>query len=526
MRSRSSLLVPLLAVVGSASVAAAPAASTDRGQAQKLVTRGAGAFDKGDFAEALVNFRAAYELFPSPRVLYDLGLCHLRLEHSIEAATAFQKYVDAAQTEPTLPNVDKARAQLEGLIAKLARLNLELDPPETQAMVDGAAVKSGVIYLSPGDHTLIWTAPGASTSTKKLTLAAGAETRLTIRPEAEKPKPPDLPAWQPGPAGDLAVETSAFLKQSAYRNPAHYGTEGSDGGAFGKANETWERAREGKWVIDPQREAYEAIAAGIAYERQDLIDRGRKMVDWGLARQQTDGGFDCPDALHGTAAFIEAAAHAALLLDASPQRAANHAWVESIAPRVARAAHWLIEPRNEKVLLQRDRPYTQRAYLDAAAVGEAGVLAGDPELVDRSWTYARAGLAAQDPSGFNPEKGHGEPSGQVTGLMYALTYDELVATAKQREALAPMIRSGFVWLKGRVRSDGTVDTSVPAPKGKAAAEKPKAMAYREGYRAAFAWAAMTKDGQWADLARQLVDGELAERKARAAAKAGAATTSE
>ena len=83
----------------------------------------------------------------------------------------------------------------------------------------------------------------------------------------------------------------------------------------------------------------------------------------------------------------------------------NQAWIDSIAPKLALAAHWMTDPRNEKPGRAHDEPYTHRFYLDAAAIGETGVLTHDEALVKRSRAYIRDGIAHQRPDGANPEKG-------------------------------------------------------------------------------------------------------------------------
>ncbi|MGI4732287.1 MAG: hypothetical protein ACRYFW_11130 [Janthinobacterium lividum] len=123
-----------------------------------------------------------------------------------------------------------------------------------------------------------------------------------------------LPAWQLGVAGDLAFETNAFLQETAYARPDRVADQMVPDGAYGPLNTGWDRGRQDHWLIEEQRYAIDAVIAGIGHHRQDLVARGEHVFDWGFAHERPDGSFDCPDRFHSMSFFVEAAAHAALLL--------------------------------------------------------------------------------------------------------------------------------------------------------------------------------------------------------------------
>ena len=154
--------------------------------------------------------------------------------------------------------------------------------------------------------------------------------------------------------------------------------------------------------------------------------------------------------------FVEAAAHAALLLRSSDMAAQNEGWVSGVAPKLRLAAYWMLAPQDAEPGQAHDAPYTHRFYLDADALGEAGVLVRDDGLVRASRDYVRRGLARQDPSGFNPEKG-GSTSYHAVGLLFAETYYTVVADDELRGEMQPMLVRGLGWLADWVRADGTVD---------------------------------------------------------------------
>jgi hypothetical protein len=144
--------------------------------------------------------------------------------------------------------------------------------------------------------------------------------------------------WPSGAAGDLAFETSAFMKDSAYRKPDRASSDFADSGAYGTVNRAWDKSRSGEWFIEEQRYGFDAVGAGLAWGRKDLIERGLKIFNWGFAQQQADGSFHCPDAFHSTSFFIEATARTALLLQASPYAKDFAPWVASVKPKLLAAA--------------------------------------------------------------------------------------------------------------------------------------------------------------------------------------------
>ncbi len=343
---------------------------------------------------------------------------------------------------------------------------------------------------------------------------------LTLTIKAHPAVPPDtaLPAWHPGPRGDLAFETSPFLAQTAYRKPDGTLEQMNPDGARGPLNQAWDNTHQGRWLIEEQRYGSDSVIAGLITQRQDLIDHGLKIFDWGFRMQNPDGGFSCPDRFHSASFFIEAVAHSALLIQASPMAAQNQAWIDSITPKLRRAAEWMADPKNSGPGQQHDAPYTHRFYLDADALGETGILTHDEALVKLSRQYIRNGIAHQQPDGANPEKGGTDTSYHAVGLLFAMNYYTLVANNDTRAALNPMISHGLAWLRARIRPDGVVDQSGNTRTGNGQERGPqgnlKTMSYGSAYRASFYWAMITRDPAWAQVAALLFQGQHVEQDER------------
>ncbi len=224
------------------------------------------------------------------------------------------------------------------------------------------------------------------------------------------------------------------------------------------------------WFIEYQKTGRDWVAAGLADGNRDKVRWGMKILAWGFGRMEPDGGFKHPDAYHSASFFVEAVVHAIVLLEASPWRAEFSGEVEAFKPPLLKAARWMIRPDIDALNWPADGPgprdfpqifgerrYAHRRYLDAAALGGAGLMFEDPELIRKGEWLIRNGIAMQTPEGVNPERGGPDTSYQALGLVYACRYQQLYASDGIRAELEPAIRKGFGWLLGRVGEDGRID---------------------------------------------------------------------
>ncbi len=305
-------------------------------------------------------------------------------------------------------------------------------------------------------------------------------------------------------ADELRFETSDFMRNQAYRQPDRVAKDVSSSGAQGGINRRWEQSRRGPWYIEEQRFGENAVCAGLAQQDPTAIERGLKVLHWGFEQQQPDGSFQCPDAFHSTSFFVEAAAHACLLLSASAFSERYAQEIDWLRPRVLKAALWMAQPEVESRGRRHNEPFTHRCYLVAAAFGEAGVLCGNRFLIDNSTSYIHAGISRQDPSGFNPEKGGYDCSYQAVGLVFAERYYEIVAQGELKQALDGMLARATAWLASRVRPDGTIDATGNTRTGlaqeKTRGGKTKKVSYGQTMRTFYHWYSISGDSVFDRLA--------------------------
>jgi hypothetical protein len=312
-------------------------------------------------------------------------------------------------------------------------------------------------------------------------------------------------------ADDMRFETSTFMKNTIYRRPDHIATDSALSGAESSINIQWDRTRKGQWYIEQQRYGSDAVCGGVAKQDPAAIERGVRILRWGFEQQQPDGSFDCPDTFHSTSFFLEAAAHACLVLKDSQYADQYAPTIEWMKPRILKAALWMTEPAVEEKGKRSNAPYAHRQYLVGAALGEAGVLCDNPSLIATSKAYISEGIAMQDPSGFNPEKGGYDSSYDAVGLFYAERYYDLVADGETRDQLRKMLEKGYAWLRTRILPDGTINPAGNTRTGTAQERNRtgavKTMNYGYTYKGFYRWYLISGDTSYEKLAEKVSKGE-------------------
>lgn len=146
-----------------------------------------------------------------------------------------------------------------------------------------------------------------------------------------------------------------------------------------------------------------------------------------------------------------------LLRDAQPRQFA--AVSGEFIPRLAAAAHWLIDPTVAAAGARHNAPFTHRRYILAAALGLTADLAGDATLADHAAHSAADGVARQRPDGTNPERDGFDANYQSAGLLFASRYYPACRDAALRTRLRAMLQRGLAVVDARIAESGDIDTT-------------------------------------------------------------------
>jgi hypothetical protein len=186
MRALLLIAIVVLAPVG----AAADDAADPKDEARALNQTGVNLLNKKDYRGALAVFKDAYAKYPSAKILLNIGTTLKALGRDIEAANTYQKYLDAADTDPG------RKAEIDGVLAELdknlAHIVLEVQPPDAEVQFNlGDWMPAGNARhwrLAAGSFRVKATRAGYAPAEQRGDAAAGVVTTVAINLIEEPPE--------------------------------------------------------------------------------------------------------------------------------------------------------------------------------------------------------------------------------------------------------------------------------------------------------------------------------------------------
>ncbi|HEY0705869.1 MAG TPA: PEGA domain-containing protein [Polyangia bacterium] len=169
-------------------LAPAPPPSRDnkKEEARRHFQQAVALYDEGNFAAALAEFQAAYDLAPAATVLYNLGLTEKALYRYSDAARTLERYlVEAGKTDKlSLERRQQVVQLIEEMKSLLAPVRFVLTPRDARVTVDGRAMTvadDGTVTLAAGSHVVDVTADGHESQRREITIAAGVPASYEFR---------------------------------------------------------------------------------------------------------------------------------------------------------------------------------------------------------------------------------------------------------------------------------------------------------------------------------------------------------
>jgi hypothetical protein len=208
MRSRISS-VALAAMVLLSAAGARGQTANDKQQAQALQVAGVHLMDQGDNHGAIAKFEEAFRLFPSPKILFNLGRAHFALHDEVEALADFERFLDES---PYAPKESRNEAQrvVEQLRPRLSYLDLEIEDPGSRIALDGREVGTAPlarpVVVAPGAHELRVEKAGMQPSIQTVSPVPGQKLRVAVRLVAvSEPTPALVPPAAPAPTAPTSA---------------------------------------------------------------------------------------------------------------------------------------------------------------------------------------------------------------------------------------------------------------------------------------------------------------------------------
>jgi len=139
--------------------------------------RGQAAYDTGDYATAVSEWRTAYGLDARPLLQYNLAQAYERLGQLQEAVTAYETYVNSSDADPD--RMSSARARVAALRERLNQTSIRLTggPEGATIVVDGQdrgrLPHPDPLRVQPGSHRIVIRAQGFQDFVSTVAVSAG-----------------------------------------------------------------------------------------------------------------------------------------------------------------------------------------------------------------------------------------------------------------------------------------------------------------------------------------------------------------
>lgn len=166
-------------------------------EAQPHLQKAVELYDENDFANALIEFKRAYEIAQDWRFLFNVAQAAYQVSNYALALDSFQKYLSegGAQVER------KRKTFVEGEIAKLkgrvAQVRITVNVPNAEVAVDdekvGVSPLPAAITVSAGKRKFTAMVTGKPIAIKSLEIAGGDSTQVSLDVESDEVKPPPPP---------------------------------------------------------------------------------------------------------------------------------------------------------------------------------------------------------------------------------------------------------------------------------------------------------------------------------------------
>ena len=202
--------IALLSLLGQEAHAASQS-SEAKAKAQILLKQGAQHYQSAEFADALADFQAAYGIFPSPKLLLNIGQCSRELGRPVEAIEAFEQFLAEAHDAPERLVAD-ARQSVEALAADVGKLMIECPLSGAEIKLDGKGIGvaplTDLVRVTAGLHQLMAIQEGTSPAVRNAFVSAGAVEVVVLRPRTLA----DAPSRMRGSIGQAPSLASRSFK--------------------------------------------------------------------------------------------------------------------------------------------------------------------------------------------------------------------------------------------------------------------------------------------------------------------------
>lgn len=247
----------------------AAAVSSDLPEAQRHFRSGVDSYAHGEFPTAYLEFRRAYALAPSYKLLYNLGQVAFQVQDHAAALDYFERYLDGGKDE--IPEARRAEVKrtMDELWLRVAVVEFVGVEADAELFVDDARVSIGPpaspVRVKAGRSRIEVVPLRGARRSQTAELVAGERTRLDLHASKPADAPPPTPAPKP-----VAVALPAAPPPVEARPSADAVTLVAQPSAPAPARSR--RAPFATWIATGALAAGAAVTGIIAYRESRSLD--------------------------------------------------------------------------------------------------------------------------------------------------------------------------------------------------------------------------------------------------------------
>jgi tetratricopeptide (TPR) repeat protein len=205
------LLAGLTMLAAPRTALAAPDEPSERSieEARSRFQKGVQLYREGSFEGALAEFRRAYQLAPSYRILFNVGQVQFELHDYVEALKAFRQYLAEGGDEIPADRRTQVEADIQKLEGRVAYLDVTTNVEGAQITVDevpvGISPLRGAVIVNSGPRRVAISKAGRPTTARNVTVAGGDRVKIAL----------DMTDAAPRQAGDATAKRQAVRVEAA-----------------------------------------------------------------------------------------------------------------------------------------------------------------------------------------------------------------------------------------------------------------------------------------------------------------------
>jgi tetratricopeptide (TPR) repeat protein len=138
---------------------------------------------EGNLSAALIEFRAAYDLVPSYKVLYNIGQVHFQLRDYARALEAFERYLEDGGADVPGPRRAEVAEHIATLRARVSQVTILVNVAAQIAIDDevvGTSPLSKPVLLGAGRHKISAVKEGYAPLTRDVDVAGARDERIAL----------------------------------------------------------------------------------------------------------------------------------------------------------------------------------------------------------------------------------------------------------------------------------------------------------------------------------------------------------